>query len=116
MISKSFFTKSSVRCFSRPSSKPRPYDLIPPVRLQDGDVVLLLVLTDLFRDVHPLGHDVQHFMIDLVDLFAQFLQLRPRQHVVDLLMTEDEMFEQFSHLHGGQLLFGVAEGFFRVDV
>ena len=45
-------------------------DIIPPVGLQNGDIIVFLVLADLIRQFHSLSEQGKQFIIHLVDLFS----------------------------------------------
>ena len=50
-------------------------EFLPTVRLKNGDVVLLFVLTYLFSQPHPTTEHADHVLVDLVDLAAEFRQV-----------------------------------------
>jgi len=63
--------------------------LIPAVGLQDGDIVIFFVFTDLFGDLHALGKDLQQFIIEVIDLLAQFFQCRVQCFGFDVFFSPD---------------------------
>ncbi len=43
---------------------------IPPVGLQNGNIIFFFVLTDFFRNFHSFPKDLHQFIIELIDLLS----------------------------------------------
>ena len=49
-------------------------DLVPAVGLQDRDIILLFIFSDLFGHLHALAEDLHQFIVEVIDLVTKFIQ------------------------------------------
>ncbi len=43
---------------------------VPTVRLQNCNIIIFFVLSDFFRNLHPLADNLHQFVVQLIDLLS----------------------------------------------
>ena len=74
--------------------------LLVTLRLQDGHVVLLFVLSDVARDAHAAREQLQQLVVELVDLRTQFGEALGG----DRLVADHQVADDIGQRLGGHLL------------
>src|SRR5690606_14045674 len=111
-----FVRKLSAQAHS-PSESDTCFDnFLPAADLQNGYVVFLFVLSDLFGDFHTRCQLLHDLVVEVVDLFA-----KDGEGILEVLVwrrwcTHHEVFDNASQRRGCYLLLGVTPRGIRMDV
>nr|GFD53980.1 hypothetical protein [Tanacetum cinerariifolium] len=84
--------------------------------LQDGDVIVLLVLPYFFGHGHAAAQQLHHLGIEVVDLLAQAGQGVHKLGLVGGFVAPHEVGNELLEHLGRDLLLGIAPGIVGVDV
>ena len=84
--------------------------------MQNGNVVPVFVLTDIFGKTHPATKQVEDFVVNLINLMAQVVEVLQKLRVIGARFAKDQFSDQFVVLCRGNLLCSIAPGSIRCGV
>ncbi len=87
-------------------------NLLPAAHLKHRHLMLLLEITDLFRNIHSLRDEIQQLVIDFVDFLTEILQ----NHLIciDFFLSEYQSVKCIFQAIGRNLLFCIRQCMIRV--
>ena len=91
-------------------------ELLPSARLEDGHVVVFLVLAYLPAHIHPVAEELEEVLVQQVYPGAKGVDSLLVGLVVGAVVPDDQALQKLLQRGGGELLLGVAQGAGRVAV